>query len=305
MLPALFTATYAAPDLINRGLQVSRTRASVVVDDGHSVGYELRKPPDSEQPFTIVFLPALGVPLSYYTRLFDVWTAAGRQVVGVEHRGQPMSPIAGVRRGRFGYSDMIRRDLPAIFALPEVRHAPGVALVGHSMGGALALLSAAAGTVSPGAVVTIATGTSRCGAEFGAWRRVRRYAGIRMVRGITRVLGFWPGHVFGFAGRQPSTVMRDWAYEASHGQFNLHRDPFDYEAALSKLSTPRLMLGIDGDDLINPRAVALLAKRAANAARMQIRVAADVRVDHFTWARHAPADVALPIDRWLTNLAQN
>jgi len=285
---------------------VNQRRASVVAGDGHTIGYEIHEPAESARSApgsTIVFLPALGVPLSYYSRLFAVWTGDGRKVVGVEHRGQPMSPITGIRRGRFGYSDMIRRDLPAIFALPEVRQAPEVVLIGHSMGGALALLSAAAGTVAPHAVVTIATGTSWCSAEFGARRRIQRYVGVRTVRAITRALGYWPGHLFGFGGRQPSTVMRDWAYEASHGRFRLHRDPFDYEAALARLSTPRLMLGIDGDDLINPRAVALLARRAANAARLQVRVADDVRVDHFSWARRAPADVAAPIGRWLTTLA--
>ncbi|WP_250038272.1 alpha/beta fold hydrolase [Paractinoplanes maris] len=280
---------------------MSWVRGSVVAGDGHRIGYEICKPvADPERPATMVFLPALGVPLSYYTHLFDVWTGDGHQVVGVEHRGQPLSPITGIRRGRFGYSDMIRRDLPAIFDLPEVRRAPRVVLVGHSMGGALALLSAAAGTVSPDAIVTVATGTSWCSAEFGTRRRVQRYLGIRVVRAVTGVLGYWPGHRLGFAGRQPSTVMRDWAYEASHGRFRLHRDPFDYETALSRLSTPRLMLGIDGDDLINPRAVALLAKRAADAARLQVRVSGDV--NHFSWARRAPADVARPIGQWLAQL---
>ncbi len=277
-----------------------RTRASVVADDGHAVGYEIFRPPVPAFPGVIVFLPALGVPLSYYGRLLEVWTAHGRQVVGVEHRGRPMSPIPGIRRGRFGYRDMIHRDLPAIFALPAIRDAPQVALVGHSMGGAVALLAAAAGTVSPHAIVTIATGTSWCRAEFGARRRIQRHLGVRVVRTISRTLGYWPGNLFGFASRQPSTVMRDQAYEASHGRFHLHRDSFDYEAALSQLSTPRLMLGIEGDNLINPRAVALLAKRAANATRLQIRVSDGVRVDHFSWARRAPADVVATIDHWLT-----
>jgi predicted alpha/beta hydrolase len=247
----------------------------------------------------VVFLPALGVPLAYYDRLLDIWAGDGRRVVGVEHRGQPMSPVAGGRRGQFGYSQMIRQDLPAVFALPEVRQAARVVLVGHSMGGALALLSTAAGIVAPHAIVTIATGTSRCDAEFGAWRRARRYVGIRTVRAITRVLGYWPGDRLGFAGRQPRTVMRDWAYEASHGRFRLHRDDFDYEAALAELTTPRLMLGIEGDHLINPRAVALLARRASRAERLQVRPDGARTVNHFSWARHTPAAVAGAIDHWL------
>ena len=48
----------------------------------------------------------------------------------------------------------------------------------------------------------------------------------------------------------------------------------------------------------------ILAKRAANAERMRVRVAGDVRVDHFSWARRAPAEVADPIGRWLTRIAK-
>ena len=272
-------------------MRVATTIATTTATDGHRIGYSLREPA-GDPSATIVFLPALGVPLTYYTPLLDAWADAGRRVVGVEHRGQPTRPT----RGRFGFSDMIRRDLPAIFALPEVRDAARVALIGHSMGGALALLSTAAGVVEPHAVVTIATGTSWCAAEFGAWRRIQRAAGIRVVRAVTRMLGYWPGHRLGFGGRQPSIVMRDWAYEATHGRFRLHGDPFDYEAALSRMTTPRLLLGIEGDPLINPRAVALMARRAAGADRHQVRAA---NVDHFSWARRAVAEVATPIDRWL------
>ncbi|GLY98555.1 hypothetical protein [Actinoplanes sp. NBRC 103695] len=67
--------------------------STAVADDGHTIGYEVREPGGGDGT-TVVFLPALGVPLSYYTLLLDAWAAEGRRVVGVEHRGQPASPIA-------------------------------------------------------------------------------------------------------------------------------------------------------------------------------------------------------------------
>lgn len=41
----------------------------------------------SSEP-SIVFLPALGVPIGYYEPLFQAWT---RHVIGVEWRGMPES----------------------------------------------------------------------------------------------------------------------------------------------------------------------------------------------------------------------
>lgn len=146
---------------------------TVEADDGHRIGYRVS---GAEQaPTTVVFLPALGVPLAYYAYLISAWTSAGHQVIGVENRGQPLSPFAG----RFGYSDMVRRDLPAVFGIPQVPAAARVVLVGHSIGGALALLATAAGLVAPHAVVTVATGTSWCAAEFGAYRPCSGSTAIR------------------------------------------------------------------------------------------------------------------------------
>jgi predicted alpha/beta hydrolase len=88
---------------------------------------------------------------------------------------------------------------------------------------------------------------SWCAAEFSGWRRIERAAGIRVVRLVTRLLDCWPGHRLGFGDRQPSTVIRDRANKASHGRFRLHGDPFDYESALSAMTTPRLLLSVEDD----------------------------------------------------------
>jgi len=84
---------------------------TVVAGDGHRIGYDVHEPSSpGRSSTTIVFRPALGVPLGYCTPLFEAWTARGRRVIGVENRGQSRSPVAGVKQGRFGYSEMVRRD---------------------------------------------------------------------------------------------------------------------------------------------------------------------------------------------------
>ncbi|GAA3339198.1 alpha/beta fold hydrolase [Amorphoplanes nipponensis] len=246
---------------------------------------------------SVVFLPALGVPVAYYRPLFRAWAAAGRHVVGVELRGMPQSPVADLRRDSFGYAHLVRDDLPAVFTGSAVAGAERIALVGHSLGGQLALLSGAAGTVRPDAVVTLGTGTSSPWARRGRLARAQRAAGVRFVGAVTCSLGYWPGHRLGFAGRQPRTLMADWGYEARHGRYRLRGDRTDYEAALAALAVPTLLVAIAGDRMIPPAAVDHLAGRLPSGVD---RATVDAVPDHFLWARRSPGKVVDLVDGWLT-----
>ena len=245
---------------------------------------------------SVVFLPALGVPLAYYRKLLAAWSARDRHVVGVELRGMPQSPVADLRRDGFGYAHLVREDLPAVFAGTAVAAASRVVLAGHSLGGQLALLSGAAGTVRPDAVITIGTGTSSHAAHTTRLGRARRAAGIRFVGAVTCSLGYWPGHRLGFAGRQPRTLMADWGYEARHGRYRLRGDRTDYEAALADMSLPALLIDIAGDRMIPAAAVDHLARRLpGHVDRAQL----EATPDHFRWARRAPDKVIDGIEPWL------
>lgn len=278
-------------------------RRTVVTGDGCSVGVELRTPAPghlADDGTVVVLLPALGVPLGYYDRLLDLWAARGRTVLGVEHRGMPSGPADQVRRGRSGWSAVVHHDLPAAFSVDEVRAARRVVLVGHSMGGVVALLAAASGTVAPTAVVTVATGTSRWTALSGIGPRARRAAAVAVVRTTTGVLGWWPGHRLGFIGRQPAPMMLDWSYEAVHGRFVLLGDDVDHEAALARSRVPTLMLGIAGDVWIPSRAVALLHRRASpSATHLDLPPVPGRPTGHLNWVRRTPDHVVDAVERWL------
>lgn len=245
---------------------------------------------------SVVFLPALGVPVAYYRPTFETWAARGRHVVGVELRGMPRSPVADLRRDSFGYARLVREDLPAVFAGPAVAAADRVVLVGHSLGGQLALLSGAAGTVRPDAVVTLATGTSSAAAHRSRLGRIRRAAGVRLVGAVTYALGYWPGHRLGFAGRQPRHLMFDWGYEARYGRYRLAGDPTDYEAALRDLAVPALLVHIAGDRMVPQAAVDHLAGRLPDHVD---RKTIDAVPDHLLWARRSPEKVIAGVENWL------
>jgi len=246
----------------------------------------------------LLFLPALGVPLSYYRPLFEHWTARGRHLFGVEWRGMPQSPVASLRREPFGYSHLVRHDLPAVHRLDAVASAGELVLVGHSLGGHVALLSTAAGLVAPSAVVTIATGTSSGASQASHWGRVRRRIGTQFVRTASDVLGYWPGHRLGFGGRQPKPMMHDFAYEARHGRYRLTGDPTDYEAALATLDQPALLLALAGDPLMPLLGVDHLAGRLPTHVH-RAGVDTGLAGDHFAWARKAPEPVVSTIETWL------
>ena len=247
---------------------------------------------------SVVFLPALGVPLSYYGKFLEGWAAQGRHVLGVEHRGGPQSPVANLRRESFGYADLIKTDLPAVFALDAIAGAGPVALVGHSLGGHLALLSAASGSVQPAAVVTIATGTSSPASQHTRVGRFRRWVGVRFIETTSRVLGYWPGHRLGFGGRQPKGLMTDWAYEGRHGRYRVAGDATDYEAALAVLAAPTLMISLEDDPLSPPRAVTHLAGRLPVHVEHRM-LTGDQAQDHFAWARRNPDFVIGEVESWL------
>lgn len=249
---------------------------------------------------SIVFLPALGVPLGYYGKLLSEWSARGRHVVGVELRGMPGSPVPDLRKTSFGYAHLIREDLPAVFAGPVLSGARRIVLAGHSLGGQLALLSGAAGSVRPDAVVTLGTGTSSKAAHRSPLARARRAAGIRFVGAVTCSLGYWPGHRLGFAGRQPRMLMNDWGYEARYGRYRLRGDRTDYEAALAEMRVPALLAGITGDRMIPSAAVDHLAQRLPEHVE---RVQLDAYPDHFLWARRTPGKVVDAVETWLETRA--
>ncbi|TDC27456.1 alpha/beta fold hydrolase [Streptomyces sp. 8K308] len=251
---------------------------------------------------SLLFLPALGVPISYYRPLLDTWARRGRHIVGLELRGMPLSGRRQLRRNDFGYATLLA-DLPAAVRQTPLAAARELALAGHSLGGQLSLLAAATGRVRASRVVTIASGSSSPTTVRGCGPRVLRRGQVATVRALTATLGYFPGDRMGFAGRQPRTLMYDWANEARHGVYRLLGDPTDYETALARLTAPALLLALEGDALVSRASVARLAERLPPGTATLRRIPAPAGdpggFHHIRWARRRASEVLAHVEDWL------
>jgi predicted alpha/beta hydrolase len=252
---------------------------------------------------SVLFLPALGVPIGYYDGMLGAWAAGGRHIVAVERRRMPRLSRREVRASRYGYATIIREDLPAVVASGVFGGAGGIVLAGHSLGGQLALLAAASGAIDVAAVVAIASGTSSPAAQDTRVGRLQRRGQVLLVDALSALLGYWPGDRLGFGGRQPRSLMRDWCHEGRRGAYRLHGDAADHEAALARMSLPLLVVSLAGDRTIPQAAVEhLLGRLPADAEHRRIEPAAAAAFDHIRWARREHGRVVGAVEEWIATV---
>lgn len=250
----------------------------------------------------ILVMPAMGVPGGYYRPLAEALAARGHPVVVGEQRGHGRSGVRPGRRVDFGYHDLLAEDWPAMVGATAARF-PGArpVLLGHSLGGQLGLLYAGRHPDSFSAIVLAAA----CSVHYRSYHGVGGLA----IRGyalfgapVARLIGHFPGHWLGFAGREAHGMMRDWGQEALTGRYRLAGSPHDDEALLARIDRPILAISLDTDRLAPRPAVDRLAAKLVAApverAHWQAAELGDPAFNHFTWVRR-PAVAADRIARWL------
>ncbi|KOX06481.1 hypothetical protein ADK65_01745 [Streptomyces sp. NRRL B-1140] len=254
-----------------------------------------------DAPVALV-VPAMGARGAFYGPLAKRLHATGLHAAVLDLRGQGESTPRPRRGVGAGYRELAEDDLPAaVRALrTELPQAP-VVLVGHSLGGQVALLAAAAVPMDGVRAVVLVASGSVWWRGFGALHGVRNLVGGQLFAVAATLLGHWPGDKLGFGGRQYPGVMRDWARQGRSGRYRLENSDIDYEAALAGLELPVLAIDVEHDVLAPPGAVQhLLGKLpAATVDRWTFTddMAGGKRLDHFRWVRHSEA-LAAHIEDW-------
>jgi len=253
------------------------------------IGLQVYPVPDGVvDPPVVVIWPAMGVPGGYYRRFAAALRRAGLAVVVADLRGTGTSAPPPGRSSRYGYAELVA-DVGAVQrSLKSRLGGRKQILLGHSLGGQLALLHLALTEHTVDGLALVAVGLP----YWRAYPGRLRYLALPFTQGInatTAVLGTWPG--WGFGGRQARGVIRDWAFTARTGRFPV-LNGIDAEAAVGALRTPVLAVSLDDDRYVPGETLDHLCGKltAAPVRRERYRAAqAGARLDHFSWVRASEA----------------
>lgn len=275
-------------------------RWTVEASDGHT--FELLVEAPDEPVAGVLFVCALGVEASYYTPFAKALSREGVLVAMCDLRGNGTSSVRPRRGVDFGYREIVELDIPA--AVRVVREKTPVIplyLGGHSLGGQLAMLHVAAARPSVRGMVLVACAIP----YYRNWSGTSRaYIQVlsRLFPVLGAVLGYVPGHRFGFGGVEARTLMRDWSLNARTARYEPIGSTIDYEAALAAVEVDLVTVNVDGDAMAPPDAVDFMFDKVprANGARIEAKLSEPVSgpAAHMRWARDSD-DVVRVVSGWL------
>ncbi|MEV0437582.1 alpha/beta fold hydrolase [Streptomyces spectabilis] len=253
----------------------------------------------------VLVVPAMGTPARFYRHFARELHGAGLTALTVDLRGQGESTphVRDAAARDHGYRVILEEDLGAVVdaVRAELGPEPPLFLLGHSLGGQLALLHAAARPGPVDGVALVASGTVWYRA-YGTLRAPLLLLATTLIAATATLLGRWPGARLGFGGDQATGVMRDWARQGRTGRYRPGGSARDYESALRALDVPVLAVSVENDTYAPASAVDHLVGKAAGARVTRWRYTereAGARLDHFAWTR-AAGPLARRIARWAT-----
>jgi predicted alpha/beta hydrolase len=274
---------------------------TVTTADQHRFNATLYPTAEPDAP-VLLFMSALGTPAKVYRHLGKEMVQHGIQVCTPDWRGIDSSSIRAGRSHDFGYRHLLELDIPALIAVIRQRlpQAP-IWLGGHSLGGQMALASAAGNPAAVSGVVLIASGSVHLPCYQGKLRwGVRILATLSSLTGP--VLGYFPGARMGFGGREAAGLMRDWSHVARTGEYRPAGSQLDYERLLQTLDMPVLAITFVADKWAPAAATHALLRKVSKRKPAHWHWSASetegMAVDHYSWIKR-PSLVAPAVSKFI------
>lgn len=113
---------------------------------------------------------------------------------------------------------------------------------------------------------------------------------------VSKVLGYFPGHIIGFGGKTGKQLIIDWGYQSRTGVYKINGADWDWEDGLRIINMPVLSISLKHDFMAPPQAMLHLCQKMKNASIDHVVL--DIpSVNHFRWARK-PSDIIDEINKW-------
>jgi len=257
---------------------------------------------NNESDIIIICLPAMGVTASYYKNIAKILCNEGFNVITADQRGNGKSSIRASKKINFGYNEIITIDIPELIKKVKEQHPEKeIYILGHSLGGQLAVLAMSINERLANGIILIAS----CSGFYKGWNfpsNIINYSASRLIYLITKSVGYFPGDKLGFAGREGKNIIFDWAQQIKTGNYVLCNSQLDYETMIEKISVPILAISFENDSLAPRRSVENFYKKMKNCSVEHKHCTSEnvniKNVGHFNWIKKPDAIVEM-IKEWI------
>lgn len=191
----------------------------------------------------VVIVPGLGMTPERYQDLAVAFNEAGLNAAVVRNR---------IDADNYGMRELADHVAQVAAELITQRDQTSFILIGHSMGGRIAAMTAAQRPRGLEALITLCTGT-------GDWHhypelrdKIAIYSRVRIGALLARTLGHYPGDKLGFGGRQPKNLMLEFNQLSKTNRIHETRNGKLTPALLGGIAVPTLAISYS-DDALAPR----------------------------------------------------
>jgi predicted alpha/beta hydrolase len=227
--------------------------------DGWSLRADVYAPPRTlgEPAGIVVLAHAMMARRSEFDRpkgagLARFLAARGFRVVAFDFRGHGDSEPLPARGGSYAYDDLVARDLPTVcaFARTRVRRGKPVFVLGHSLGGHVALAAQGSGAIAVEGIVCVGAAVWIRRLEPSARRWWCKRAVASSILRVTRRVGRFPARALRLGSDDEArSHIEDIARFVREPRWTSRDGLVDYWASLANVRVPVIQVVSDGDFL--------------------------------------------------------